>query len=187
MVVQLDEDEFLSAVVHARIRQGVKSVNLKSGEIRNRRYCDRSDFEIDLAGALGEVAVEGFLVGSTRDTALYKAGDTGVDIQYRGASIQVKTRLEDYAEPHAYVNSLSEFRADWIVQCHLRSLTTVRIVGFIGRDEFAELCFDRDFGYGNRKCVKESSLYPIERLDGSIATGKPTMAPLDKQIEEWLA
>jgi len=128
---------------------------------KNRKIADtHTDFEVMLAGIMGE-----FAVGKTLDVAVdsthHKGGDGGKDLQFREHSIQVKTSNTDML---IFNQDDRRLTADVCVLTQVVGACRVRIHGWCTRDEFYRDCRQHDFGYGERDVLDGIHLRPIEDL-----------------------
>lgn len=147
--------DYLDALRVARVRN-----NGKIGVVPSRKVDrNRDDLEINFIGVIAEKAVAS-LLGTHIDRA-ERMGDGGVDLAVGGKTIQVK--FNTYANGDLYFNSLTDFAADIgvLVVPHREKL---KVVGWIEREEFRERATVRDFGYGERVCVRQSQLRPMPGL-----------------------
>jgi hypothetical protein len=89
-----------------------------------------------LNGKLGEFSVASPLgIDDRIDTEIYAdGGDDGVDLQYRGATIDVKTVGRDRDDPALTVDAYEPLRADYYALASRVSKTDVRLVGYAPRE-----------------------------------------------------
>jgi hypothetical protein len=174
MDVQLDAHDLILAAHHAGIIEGVKSLQLGRGEVKNNKISGHSDFAIHYVGMLGEIAVSKVL-GARLRTNITVGGDGNLDMIYHGQSLQIKTSTHANTPVPRFIifNSLEEFSTDWAVSCSIQSPCLVRIHGFVSRKKFAAHLMKHDFGYGARFCLDEKHMSPIGRLREAI-TGVKT-------------
>jgi hypothetical protein len=165
MDVCLNAADMLMAVHHAAVINGVKTLQLSKGEVRNNRISDQGDFAIHLAGMMGEIAVSKFL-GFELRTDVTHGGDGGSDMQVNGQSIQIKTSTHSTTPlPRLMIfNSIDDFSTDWAILCSIQGVCVVRLHGFISKRKFATKVVTHNFGYGERYCVAEEHLTQIERF-----------------------
>lgn len=128
---------------------------------KNRKIADtHTDFEVMLAGIMGE-----FAVGKTLDVAVdsthHKGGDGGTDLKFRQHSIQVKTSSTDML---IFNQDDRRLTADLCVLTQVVGPCRVRIHGWCTRAEFYRDCRQHDFGYGVRDVLDAVHLRPIESL-----------------------
>jgi len=173
MDVEMDAADIILAAHHAGIIEGVKSVQLGRGDVKNNRISNQADFAIHYAGMLGEIAVSKALNLPIR-TDITRGGDGGFDMNYMGQSIQIKTSTHPTTPTPRLIifNSMDDFATDWAVLCSIQAVCLVRIHGFISRRKFKLKVVTHDFGYGERFCVAEEHLTPIERLSEAIKHGQ---------------
>lgn len=131
-----------------------------------------SGIETHYIGMKGEWAVARYLA-MFPDIHAYAGGDGGVDMVYRGYSLDVKTLRE-----WLVFNSLEDFKADIAVvvnpygderdicipshKTHWRRHVIIR--GWATRQQFEAVCFKVDFGYGERLAMRTEQLNPILTL-----------------------
>lgn len=165
MKIELTAPDLMLAAHHAALIEGVKSVQVRAGQVSNRRISNQGDFAIHYAGMLGEIAVARS-IGVPIRTEITVGGDSGVDLSFEGQTIQVKTSTHKETPPPRYIifNSVDEFNTDWAICCSIQSASTVRIHGFASRRKFLANWVEHDFGYGKRACLDEELLSPIERF-----------------------
>ena len=165
MDVELNAHDLIFAAHYAGIIEGVKSVLLKQGDIRNNKISGQSDFGIHYAGMLGEVAV-GKATGIPLRTDITFGGDGSVDMSTDGQTIQIKTSTHQTTPPPRFLifNSIEDFSTDWAISCSIQGACTVRIHGFASKRKFVSNVVTHDFGYGERFCMDEKHLSPINRL-----------------------
>jgi len=162
VLIQLTAEEIILAAHHVSIMQGVKTVLINKGNVKNQKLSSQSDFAIHYAGMLGEVAV-GRSINCPIQTGVTFAGDGKVDMVFHGQTIQVKTNMR-FADKVLIFNRLEDFVTDWAILCNIEGASAVAIHGFTSKAKFAKLFFRHDFGYGNRYCMKADQLTPIERF-----------------------
>lgn len=169
MNIELNAQDLISAAHHAGLIEGVKSLQVSKGDVRNKRISNQGDFAIHYAGMLGEIAVSK-AIGVPLRTHITFGGDDGSDLVYCGQSIQVKTSTHSTTPPPRFIifNSVEDFSTDWAVSCSVQGLCTIRIHGFISKRKFVANVITHDFGYGTRYCVDEKHLSPINRLNEAI-------------------
>lgn len=107
---------------------------LKDHGRRRVRNGAHGTFENHEIGILGEGAVAQYLGIETEvDTALHPDGDGGVDLRYRGVTLDVKTASRCQSDPSLTVGAHQPLRADWYVLVHRVGETTFRLIGFAPR------------------------------------------------------
>jgi hypothetical protein len=89
-----------------------------------------------LTGLLGEDAVAEHLgVAEQLNVEVYTdGGDGGVDLHYRGATIDVKTVSRHRSDPDLTVDAYKPLRADYYVLASRVGQTDVRLVGYAPRE-----------------------------------------------------
>lgn len=179
MRVSFTPREYRLAVDAAIAVSENKSELNESGEVLNRRLDQtRSDFEVNLIGMLGEVAVCTAL-GVPFEMTVKRFGDGGSDLNVNGYSLQVKTRSKHYAKCYLIVKDLEKTDADVFVSCALDGPATVEILGAISRDKFLREAVDMDFGYGPMPSVDTSLLTDIDSTKMILKT--PPAQPVCQQ------
>lgn len=90
------------------------------------------NFEI---GLLGESSVRSHLgIGQEINTEVYPdGGDGGTDLNYRGATIDVKTKGQHRSDPALTVDKNESLPADYYVLASRISKTDVRLIGYAPR------------------------------------------------------
>ena len=161
MRISFSPDSYRLAVDAAIAVSENKSALNATGEVANRRVdTRRTDFEVNLIGTLGEVAVCTAL-GVPFEMVVKRFGDGGSDLHVNGYSLQVKTRSKHYAKCYLIVKDLEKTDADVFVSCAMDGPATVEILGAISRTRFIREAVDRDFGYGPLPCIDSSLLMDI--------------------------
>ncbi len=173
MEIHLTPTELMMAAHYAGLIEGVKSVQLKTGSIANRRICKQGDFAIHYIGMLGEIAVSR-AIGTPVNAEITVGGDGAVDMDMQGQTIQVKTSSHAKTPNPRFLifNGANDFATDWAVSCSVQSPTVIRIHGFVGKEKFMRLAVAHDFGYGERMCLDEKHLTPIEKFKEAVAWKK---------------
>lgn len=168
-LVELTPLEIVQAAHLAGVIRGVKKVQASAGALSNRRVAVMDDFGMHYLGMLGEVAVSKVL-GTPVRSDVTTFGDGMVDMTFRGESIQIKTSSHASLKQKrmVFLNGMHEFRSDWLICCSLQSASSIGIHGFISRRRFEKKMFHHNFGYGDRVCVYEDDLAPIERIFDAI-------------------
>jgi hypothetical protein len=171
MEIPLNAGELILAAHHSGLIEGVKMMQNQRGVLNNNRICNQGDFAIHYTGMLGEIAV-GKAIGVNVRTDLTFAGDGFVDMFYDKQSIQVKTSTHAYLKPdqvrYLIFTTLEEFSTDWAVLCSVKSPALVVIHGFVSRKKFMVKQTKQNFGYGDRFCLDEKFLTPIERFQEAV-------------------
>lgn len=165
MNIDLNAHDLILAAHYAGLIEGVKSVLLQKGDIRNNKISGQTDFGTHYAGMLGEVAV-GKATGIPIHTDITFGGDGNVDMSYQGQTIQIKTSTHQTTPVPRFLifNSVEDFSTDWAISCSIQGPCTVRIHGFASKRKFVSNVVTHDFGYGTRYCMDEKHLSPINRL-----------------------
>ena len=179
MRVSFTPAEYRLAVDAAIAVSENKAVLNASGEVVNRRLdLKRSDFEVNLIGALGEVAVCTAL-GVPFQMTVKQFGDDGSDLEFNGYSLQVKTISNLYAKSHLVVRDMTKTNADVFVACALAGPATVEILGAISRTKFLREAVDKDLGYGPMPSIDTRLLTDIDSAKMILKT--PPAAPVCQQ------
>jgi len=122
-----------------------------------------TSWAVNLMGHLGEVAVAKAYQVSVDDRIL-TGGDEGYDLVINNKKIQVKTSTLN----KLIFNALELFTADYAVlvtligdrqQPHINS--KFRIWGAISKEDFKQVCYQKDYGYGVRFVCNTEHLVPI--------------------------
>ena len=169
MDIDLNAHDLILAAHYAGLIEGVKSIQLKQGSVKNNKISGQTDFGIHYAGMLGEVAV-GKATGIPIHTDITFGGDGNVDMVYQGQTIQIKTSTHPITPPPRFLifNSFEDFSTDWAISCSIQGPCTVRIHGFASKRKFVSNVVTHDFGYGTRYCMDEKHLAPINRLHEAL-------------------
>ena len=171
MEVGLTAPELILAAHHSGLIEGVKMMQNHNKVLNNNRICGQGDFAIHYTGMLGEVAV-GKALGINVRTDLTFAGDGFIDMIYDDQTIQVKTSTHAYLKPdqvrYLIFTTLEEFSTDWAILCSVKSPALIAIHGFVSRKKFMAKYEKQNFGYGDRFCLDEKHLAPIERFSEAV-------------------
>lgn len=153
----------------------------KHPDATRRRSDVFTDVELDYIGLLGEDAPAQYL-GLEIDTAIHGHGDGGTDLVLpdgRRAACKFNHRyagflLFEQRAGDVPRSALNDFSADVAIltfgSCRppacvcLEPGISVFIAGWIGRTEFLDRYFAKDWGLGGRYCMKPSALHPIDEL-----------------------
>lgn len=124
-----------------------------SGSVENHRK-----------GKIGEDAVAKPLgVRDSINLEVYPdGGDGGVDLQHRGASIDVKTVGQHRSDPSLTVDAYEQLRADYYVLASRISETDVRLIGYSPR-KFVANAPIRSHEGSNYHFVEQDYLFPFPR------------------------
>ena len=169
MDIDLNAHDLILAAHYAGLIEGVKSMLLQGGSIKNNKISGQTDFGIHYAGMLGEVAVSK-ATGIPINTDITFGGDGNVDMYHQGQTIQIKTSTHQTTPVPRFLifNSIDDFSTDWAISCSIQGPCTVRIHGFASKRKFVSNVVIHDFGYGTRYCMDEKHLNPINRLHEAI-------------------
>ena len=138
--------------------------------IHNGRICTRDDLAINLEGQLGEIAVCKYL-HIYYCPNIHLSGDGGVDYNYRGVSLQVKSTQTNYLL----------FQRKERMTCDYAILATssrdkpnlVFLRGWTDHKTWHEKCVEKEFIEGVKSFgLHADELNPIEELDEVITNAK---------------
>lgn len=134
-------------------------------KVRNRVPLTRvtrtqSSLEVHCQGFCCEWVVGVRMLRVHPNEDIHVHGDGGVDLQVGMCTVQTKSSAKG---SHLLFNDLSEFSAHIAVFCKFQQ-PNIHVVGWITKEEFTQLCFHRDFGYGDRVAVRPDQLNSPERL-----------------------
>lgn len=161
MIVNLTPGELMYAI---SLAEAIKNNKLN---MRDKIYDKNQDqFGTHYFGLMGEIAVARILNLKVNNT-IFALGDGGIDLNYRGQSIQIKT-VNFYKERFIYFNDINDFNADWIIGCSLINPSTIEIMGFASHNKFIKNMVTKNFGKGNRYSLSENQLTPIEKINEAI-------------------
>ncbi|MFC5136579.1 MULTISPECIES: hypothetical protein [Haloferacaceae] len=131
-----------------------------------RRIADasRGSVENHRTGKVGEDAVAKPLgARGSIDLEVYAdGGDGGVDLNHRGATIDVKTVGQHRSDPALTVDAYEQLRADYYVLASRISETDVRLVGYAPR-QFVANAPVRSYRGGDYHFVEQDYLFPFPR------------------------
>lgn len=131
-----------------------------------RRIADASPGSIKnhRTGKVGEDAVAKPLdARDSIDLDVYTdGGDGGIDLQHRGATIDVKTVGQHRSDPALTVDAYEQLRADYYVLASRISETDVRLVGYAPR-QFVANAPVRSHRDGDYHFVGQEYLFPFPR------------------------
>jgi hypothetical protein len=122
------------------------------------------DVQDHLTGLLGEFSLAKPLgIEDAVDTKIYAdGGDGGVDLRYRGATIDVKTVGRHRDDPALTVDAYQPLTADYYVLASRVSKTDVRIIGYAPRQFVANAPVRWHDGQPYHM-VEQYYLFPIPR------------------------
>jgi len=167
MTFSFNAFEMLSLVLLAERRNCVKMPH----KVPNRKYDkNRTDFTIDLNGAMGEFAVAKLLNINIDDSVSLSGDDKISDLVKNNTKIQVKTNLSRSNNPHLYFNHQDLFKADIAVLATIKSANEVIIEGWITKENFLNKAKTTNFGYGERIGLTANMLDIPEKLLEYIET-----------------
>jgi hypothetical protein len=151
------------AAHYSGMLSGLKQIQNKSG-LPNKRISNNTDYNIFYIGMLGEIAVGRYLNIPVEPEVL-KGGDGGIDLYYKGQSIQVKTRT--FVKPPIYMlyTTKEEMVADWSILCTVESPTSVGIHGFISKTKFVQKAELMNFGYNDCYAVDAAIMASIDKFE----------------------
>ena len=161
MIVNLTPGELMYAI---SLAEAIKNNKLN---MRDKIYDKNQDqFGTHYFGLMGEIAVARILNLKVNNT-IFALGDGGIDLNYRGQSIQIKT-VNSYKERFIYFNNINDFNADWIIGCSLINPSTIEIMGFASHGKFIKNMVVKNFGRGDRYSLSENQLTSIEKINEAI-------------------
>lgn len=97
--------------------------------------------------------------------------DHGVDLWFNDYSIDVK--FSNKEDGDLIFDTLDKFRAQIaILVTRTNDESVMNVAGWISRKEFVKVCYQANFGYGERLIVEQNILNPIEQLWLKIQTLK---------------
>ena len=161
MIVNLTPAELICAISLA------EAISINKLHIPDKIYDkNQNSFGTHYFGLLGEIAVARILNLKVSDSIL-ALGDGGIDLNYRGQSIQIKT-VNSYKERFIYFNNINDFNADWIIGCSLINPSTIEIMGFASHGKFIKNMMVKNFGKGDRYSLSENQLTSIEKINEAI-------------------
>lgn len=156
-VVTLGAHEVQYCALLAERRNVVKEVHC----VRNQRHHGKTDFETHLIGVMGEYAVAKHF-GIKVDATVSLSGDDKVsDLVIDGFRVQIKARTPQRPPLYLYFNSINLFCADRAVCVCVSSPATVELLGWIGKQRFADEARPINFGYGTRYAVPQERLHSM--------------------------
>ena len=161
-IVHLEPADMILAAHYSGMLSGLKQIQNKGG-LPNKRISDNTDYNIFYIGMLGEIALGKYLNIPVKPEVL-KGGDGGIDLNYKGQTIQVKTRT--FVKPPIYMlyTTKEEIIADWSVLCTIESPTSVGIHGFISRGRFLQKAELMNFGYNDCYAVDTKLMTDITKF-----------------------
>jgi len=117
-----------------------------------------------LTGKLGEQAVANHVgIDDRVDTEIYAdGGDGGVDLTYRGATIDVKTVGRHRRDPALTVDAYESLRADYYVLANRIGPSDVRLIGYAPR-QFVANAPIRYYDGDHYHLVDQRYLFPFPR------------------------
>ena len=161
MIVNLTPGELMYAI---SLAEAIKNNKLN---MRDKIYDKNQDqFGTHYFGLMGEIAVARILNLKVNNT-IFALGDGGIDLNYRGQSIQIKT-VNFYKERFIYFNDINDFNADWIIGCSLINPSTIEIMGFASHGKFIKNMVVKNFGRGDRYSLSENQLTSIDKINEAI-------------------
>lgn len=165
MIVTLTPIEMMTALHYASLIHETKLVNNNNNSVVNRRVAtDLDDFNINLIGCVGEMAVCK-LLGIQYQMTINKFGDRGFDMTKNGVKIQVKTTRRDYGNNSWFVfDDIEEVNADVIVQVAMIAPAAIKINGAITKDKCRRVMVTKNLGYRDQQGVPVSEFSPIEKF-----------------------
>lgn len=126
----------------------------------------QTEFETIYYGCMGQLLVSRALQLPSWDRSTHPEGDGGIDLDYYGTTVDVKTNT--YAGPPEelffYVDSMEKFKAHALIGVQVLSFVRARIWGVISREKFAASWGTENFGHGNRCAVPAMQLDSLDVL-----------------------
>jgi hypothetical protein len=160
MIVELTGDDLASINLYAeRFRLNKIRHHVASKKINP----NLSEYEAQRVGIVGEWAIKK-ATGGDLDLKIYDGPDTGIDIVIGVHECHIKTYTHKAPNILFFVNDMESFTANVGIGCQILGERSVRIMGCISRAKFERDMFHRDLGYGDRLCVRQSSLSPLSVL-----------------------
>lgn len=145
--------------------------NSKLGLVPNNRQSTKhSDYNINVVGLLGEIAVAKVL-NVDIDRSFSMSGDGGVDISYENHTIDVKTTR--YHRSLLIVNFLDEIKSDMLVLCRVDPIvpTNVYILGVVSARKFRRDHRQKKINGKNKFVMRWRDLKPISDWIYFVETG----------------
>ena len=158
--VNLSPEEIQSALQFVEaMREDKREYNV----VDKKFDAKNSSWAVNLMGYLGELAAAK-VYKTTTDSRVLTGGDAGYDLVFADKTYQVKTTVTR----ELIFNSKDLFTADYAIlvtligdrtQPHIDSRFIVW--GDISREDFLEICFEKDFGYGSRYVCRVDDLNQV--------------------------
>lgn len=122
----------------------------------------RGSSEDNCTGILGEESLADYLgLEQGVDTRIYdNGGDGGVDLHYRGQTIDVKTASRDQRNPSLLVGAYQPLRADYYALVHRIGRTQFRLIGYSPR-QFVANSPTREYEGEKVHVVPQENLFPF--------------------------
>ena len=158
MIYEISGEEFVR-VAQIALEHHNNKVKLGAKDLKHNEKL--TGYELHLIGLLGELAVAKATGGKVQ-TKLLAGSDGGVDMVIDGEPVQIKTFRYTGRDRWFYVDDMSRFTCQTCYCCRYHSPCKVEVVGKIDRDVFKSLAIWRNLGYGERLCVPESALRPLD-------------------------
>jgi len=139
---------------YALQEKGRRIANSWNGSVENHR-----------TGKIGEYAVAKALgIQDSIDLEVYTdGGDGGVDLNYRGATIDVKTACQRTTDPSLTVSARKPLQADYYVLASRIGDANVRLIGYAPRS-VVESATVREYNGDPCYYVDSQQLFPFPRI-----------------------
>lgn len=159
MIIRLTDKELSALLELAKQRHLPKR---KLGIVQNFIPTSKGGVDNDLIGLKGEYGLARYLQVPFDDTIHYH-GDDGSDLKVGEATVQVKSTF--YRTGRVIYNMEDEFLTDYVVLAITdEKMPTVNLVGWADRKQWDEHHYIKYMGYGDRKVLDQSRLFPMETL-----------------------
>ena len=157
-VITLSRRELVDIVILACERHISKK---DIGSPYNRRDNSSTGIKDDAVGLIGEAAVAQYLTVPFNADILNR-GDGGIDLVFRGYTIDVKTTPR--RDGRLVFNTLAEFEANLAVLVTVDEEWNCTLAGVISQLGFKREHYEKDLGFGLKVMVDQSALYNVSRL-----------------------
>lgn len=160
MIIKLNDKELSALLDLAKQRCLPKRAK---GIVQNFVPTTKGNVEGDFIGLKGEYALARHLQVKFDDTIHYH-GDDGIDLKVGDKTIQVKSTF--YKSGRVIYNMEDDFLTDYVVLAITdEKVPTVNLVGWADRQQWDEHHYVKWMGYGDRKVLDQSRLFPMETLE----------------------
>jgi len=134
----------------------------RDADVENQRIGPQSDYETDLNGIVGELAVAKVL--NVYPDLKVEPSSGGVDLNYNGHSIDVKATTYEDGKLIAPIWKPKKPHADLFVLTTVENYPEVRVIGFTSAESFFDDDNVMNLGHGPCFGVEQTSLTPIREL-----------------------